>query len=162
MTENIPPKTLEDIARALSELAEAIRGGENEQEPDPLDEVLPGRHKAADAFGSDGSHAEDILAETGAPRTIRNLLKALMRVPRSDEYYTVFSPSTEMRYRIYRVRGISALNHDGSPVPLSRTNDFCLPVSPKDLAPGWDIPGVARVLEVFWKSRKCYIIAEKY
>lgn len=164
MTEN-STMSPDDLTRALTELAklvEAARGGEGEQELDPLDEILPDRTRAYDASGLDSCRANLLLKDAGEPRTIRNLLKTYMQVLDANKYYTVLSPTTGVRYRIYRAGLIYAKNPEGVPTALARTSDFFLPARLKELEPGWDIPGVAKVLEVFWDKRRCYVIAEKY
>lgn len=137
MTENNnQTMSLEDITRALGELAkhvEAIRGGENAPELDPSD-----------------------------PRTIRNFLKALMRKPSADSWYTVRSLDSRKYYRISLVseEAHDLTKPDGSVLRQTLTHDFTLPVPPEELTAGWVIRAEGKVLDVFEMDDKKYAIYE--
>lgn len=170
MTENNNNQTmsLEDITRALTELAkhvEAIRGGEGEPEldpSDPLNEISQDDWRATDANDSEEEHANNILRESGEPRTIRNFLKALMRKPSADSWYTVRSLGSRKYYRISLVskENRDLTKPDGSVLRQTRTHDFTLPVPPEELTAGWVIRAEAKVLDVFEMDDKKYAIYE--
>lgn len=168
MTENNnQTMSLEDITRALTELAkhvEAIRGGESEPEldpSDPLNETSDSPWCATDANNSEDERANNILSEYGSPRTIRNFLKALMRRENADNWYTVRSLTSRKYYRISRVEGVHKLTKpDGSPFPQCRSHDFILPVAPEELTAGWVYRDTTKVLDVFEQDGTTYTIYE--
>lgn len=168
MTENNnQTMSLEDITRALTELAqkvEAIRGGENAPEldpSDPLNETSEHPWCAPDATSSEDERANNTISEWGAPRTIRNFLKALVSRENADSWYTVRSLVSRKRYRISRVDDVSGITKpDGYSFSQSRTHDFTLPLNPKELTAGWVIGTTAKVLDVFEVGGKKYTIYE--
>lgn len=169
MTENNNNQTmsLEDITRALTELAqkvEAIRGGENAPEldpSDPLNETSEHPWCAPDATNSEDERADNTISEWGAPRTIRNFLKALVSPESADSWYTVRSLATRKRYRISRVDNVSGITKpDGYAFMKSRTHDFTVPVPREELTAGWVISATAKVLDVFEVGGKKYTIYE--
>ena len=168
MTENNnQTMSLEDITRALTELAqkvEAIRGGENAPEldpSDPLNETSEHPWCAPDATNSEDERADNTISEWGAPRTIRNFLKALVSQKSADSWYTVRSLATRKRYRISRVDEVpSPATLNGYNFMQSRTHDFTLPVSLEELTAGWVYSGTAKVLDVFEVNGEKYTIYE--
>ena len=168
MTENnAQTMSLEDITRALTELAkhvEAIRGGENTPEidpRDPLNETSEHPWCAPDATNSEDERADNTIRAWGAPRTIRNFLKALVSRENSDNWYTVCSHVSRKRYRISRVDSVSGITKpDGYSFAQSRTHDFTLPIDPGELAAGWVIDTAAKVLDVFEVEGEKYTIYE--
>lgn len=170
MTENNNNQTmsLEDITRALTELAqkvEAIRGGENAapalDPSDPLNETSESPWCATDANTSEDERANDTLSEWGSPRTIRNFLKALVRKENADSWCTVRSRVSRKYYRISQVEGVSGITTpDGRDLVQSRTHDFILLVSPEELTAGWIYRGTAKVLDVFKLGNATYTIYE--
>lgn len=168
MTENNnQTMSLEDITRALTELAqkvEAIRGGENAPEldpSDPLNETSEHPWCAPDATSSEDERADNTISEWGAPRTIRNFLKALVSQENADRWYTVCSLATRKRYRISRVNEVpSPATLNGYDFMQSRTHDFTLPVPLKELTDGWVYRGTAKVLDVFKLDDTTYAIYE--
>lgn len=169
MTENNNNQTmsLEDITRALTELAqkvEAIRGGENAPEldpSDPLNETSERPWCAPDATEAEDERANNTISAWGAPRTIRNFLKALVSKENADSWYTVRSLATRKRYRISRVDGVSGITKpDGYAFAQSRTHDFIVPIPREELTAGWVIGTTAKVLDVFEVEGKKYTIYE--
>lgn len=155
------------IVAALTELTqkvEAIRGGESEPEldpNDPLNETSDSPWCATDANDTEDERANNTLSEWGAPRTIRNFLKALMRKENADSWYTVRSHVSQKYYRISRVEEISGITTpDGRALMQSRTHDFTLPVSPEELTAGWVYRNTAKVLDVFKLGNATYTIYE--
>lgn len=168
MTE-IHNNDLASIVAALTELTqkvEAIRGGENAAptlDPnDPLNEISQDDWRATDANDSEEERANNILRESGEPRTIRNFLKALMRKPSADSWYTVRSLGSRKYYRISLVseENRNLTKPDGSVLRQTRTHDFTLPVPPEELTAGWTIRAEAKVLDVFEMDDKKYAIYE--
>lgn len=168
MTE-IHNNDLASIVAALTELTqkvEAIRGGENAAptlDPnDPLNEIAQDDWRATDANDSEEERANNILRESGEPRTIRNFLKALMRKPRADSWYTVRSLDSRKYYRISLVseEARDLTKPDGSVLRQTRTHDFTLPVPPEELTAGWVIRAEGKVLDVFEMDDKKYAIYE--
>lgn len=168
MTENNnQTMSLEDITRALTEMAkhvEAIRGGESEPEldpSDPLNETSEHPWCAPDATSSEDERADNTISAWGAPRTIRNFLKALVSTENADSWYTVRSLATRKRYRISRVDGVSGITKpDGYAFAQSRTHDFIVPIPREELTAGWVIGTAAKVLDVFEVEGKKYTIYE--
>lgn len=160
--------SLEDITRALGELAkhvEAIRGGENAPEldpDDPLNEILPTNYEVFDATCEEISDAHNHLGASGEPRTIRNFLKALMQGDDPDSFYTATAPTTGKRYRICQVSARYYTAPDGS----RRTTAYLrpapdMPVPPEELVPGWKLDGNVEVLEVFeLRGKKCALLEQ--
>ena len=169
MTENNnQTMSLEDITRALTELAqkvEAIRGGENAapalDPSDPLNETSEHPWCAPDATNSEDERANNTISVWGAPRTIRNFLKALVSQESADSWYTVRSLATRKRYRISRVYNVSGITKpDGCACVQSRTRDFIIPIDPEELTAGWVIGTTAKVLDVFEVEGEKYTIYE--
>lgn len=169
MTENNQTMSLEDITRALTEIAQhvdAIRGGESapELDPnDPLNKVLPDNHVAYDAEGADDARMNRTLASSGEPRTIRNVLQAYVKSPAPDGWYTL--RSGDNRYRIARAYRLRVT----SPVGITKTVvvvcDFGLPLrNSEELSAGWvieDTPeGPVKVLDVYEHAGEQYLIYE--
>lgn len=167
MTENNNhTMSLEDITRALTELAkhvEAIRGGENapELDPnDPLNAIVGDDHVATDSSPVTDNRVRILLDESGEPRTIRNLLKTYMKTINPDNWYTLRLDSTRKHYRIIRVCNQCVTTPDGSSQVWTSGHDISLPVPIEDLAAGWRVGNSYKVLDVFELNSKKYIIAE--
>ena len=169
MTENNQTMSLEDITRALTELAqhvEAIRGSESKPEldpNDPLNEIMGDNMACGDASAAENLRARSILDESGKPLTIRNFLKALMSKDNSDNWYTIFSPAARKQYRIHRVypHRPRLIAPDGTQLTVFETHDFAIQLpAPGELTAGWTIDGVAKVLDVFEEDGKLYTISE--
>lgn len=166
MTENNTPMTLDDITRALTELAkhvEAIRGGENapELDPnDPLNEIVGEDRVATDSSDVTDARVRTLLEDSGEPRTIRNTLKTYMETINPDNWYTMRSPSTRKYYRIIRVSNQYVTTPDGSSQVWTSGHDISLPVPIEDLAAGWRVGNSYKVLDVFELNNKKYLIAE--
>lgn len=167
MTE-IRNNDLASIVAALTELTqkvEAIRGGENAAptlDPnDPLNETSEHPWCAPDATSSEDERANNTISEWGAPRTIRNFLKALVSDENADGWYSVRSLASRKLYRISRVDEVpSPATLNGYDFMQSRTHDFTLPVSLEELTDGWVYRGTAKVLDVFKQGDKTYAIYE--
>lgn len=145
MTENNNAQTmsLEDITRALTELAqhvEAIRGGESEPEldpTDPLNVIVADDHDATDSSSVTDAQVRALFEKSGEPRTIRNLLKTYMKTSDPDNWYTLRLASTRKYYRIIRVSNRYVTTPDGSSQVWTSGYDISLPVRIEDLAAGW-------------------------
>ena len=169
MTE-IHNNDLASIVAALTELTqkvEAIRGGENAatdpalDQSDPLNETSEHPWCAPDATETEDERANNTISAWGAPRTIRNFLKALVSKENADSWYTVRSRATRKRYRISRVDEVpSPATLNGYDFMQSRTHDFTLPVSLEELTDGWVYSGTAKVLDVFKLDDTTYAIYE--
>lgn len=167
MTENNnQTMSLEDITRALTELAqkvEAIRGGENApglDPSDPLNGIVADDHVATDSSSVTDAQVRTLFEESGEPRTIRNLLKTYMKTDNPDSWYTVRFSSTRKYYRIIRVSNKCVTTPDGSSRVWTSGYDISLPVPIEDLAAGWCVGNSYKVLDVFELNSKKYIIAE--
>ena len=169
MTENNQTMSLEDITRALTELAqhvEAIRGGENAPElgpSDPLDKVLSSMQVAYDSSGSEDTNMNRLLASSGEPRTIRNVLRAYTQVVSPDDWYTL--RSGDNRYRISRARRHLVTSPAGVTQTTVSTNDFGISLHGSEgLSAGWVVestPGdTIKVLDVYEHADKQYLIYE--
>ena len=168
MTNDNTPMSLDDIARALTELTkhvEAIRGGENAApalDPnDPLNEILPNTHTVVDSAHWEDEEADTQLAESGGPRTIRNLLKAIMKRDGADAEYYLRSPRTDVRYRILRVRHRPFTRPDGTSFYDAHTPYFAIPanVSANQLV-GTTYDGDYKILETYGADGETYFIVE--
>lgn len=167
MTENNnQTMSLEDITRALTELAkhvEAIRGSESEPEldpNDPLNVIVADNLVATDSSSVTDARVLTLLEDSGEPRTIRNLLKTYMKTINPDNWYTLRRASTRKYYRIIRVRNQYVTTPDGSSQVWTSGHDISLPVPIEDLAAGWRVGNSYKVLDVFELNSKKYIIAE--
>lgn len=167
MTENNnQTMSLEDIARALTELTkhvEAIRGGENEPEldpSDPLSEIVGEDRVAIDSSALTDTRVRTLLEDSGEPRTIRNTLKTYMKTLSPDNWYTMRSPSTRKYYRIVRVSNQYVTTPDGSSQLWTSGHGISLPVPIGDLAAGWHVGNSYKVLDVFELNDKKYLITE--
>lgn len=97
----------------------------------------------------------------GAPRTIRNFLKALVSKENADSWYTVRSLVSQKRYRISRVVETRKFTKpDGSALLQARTHDFVIPVTPEELTAGWVVLDKAKVLDIFETNGQKYAIYE--
>lgn len=168
MTEN-NDRDLASIIATLTELTkavEAIRGGETEPEPDPndpLNVVLPTTHVAYDASGRNDAKMNRILASSGEPRTIRNVLRAYMQVFSPDDWYTL--RSGDNRYRISLARHHRVTPPAGVTQTVVSTNDFGIHLPGSEgLSAGWVVEGTpvgtAKVLDVYEHADKQYLIYE--
>ena len=168
MTNDNTPMSLDDIARALTELTkhvEAIRGGENAPEldpSDPLNEIVGAEHGANDATDTENELAAERIQASGEPSTIRNFLAALMKREGADRWYTISSPRTGKSYRISLITARhSATDPDGTARSITRAHDFELPASLEEVAAGWVVEDTAKVLDVFKLGLRTYTIYEK-
>ena len=165
MTEN--NRDLASIIATLTELTkavEAIRGGENtpELDPnDPLNEVLPSAHKVVDSSTWEDDEADLRLEESGEPRTVRNLLKAMMERDGADVEYFLRSPRTHTRYRILRVLHKPFQRPDGTRFYGAATAYFAIPanVSANQLV-GTTYDGTYKILETYENNLDTYFIVE--
>ena len=139
---------------------------ENLDPNDPLNEVVsdgwtvrdPNKYEERDAF--------DTLQRWGAPRTLRNILKAYATNSNdpfvSYENYTIDSPTTEASYRVHRLEACQVKSPDGREQdPVYRTEDFPLPhftVLPSLV--GWTFGKWSKVVDTFEDSHHKYIIVE--
>lgn len=166
MTE-IHNNDLASIVAALTELTqkvEAIRGGENAAptlDPnDPLNGIVGDDLVATDSSGVTDDQVRTLFAESGKPRTIRNLLTAYMMTTDPDNWYTLRFASTRKCYRIIRVYNQYVTTPDGGSQTWTSGHDISLPVPIEDLAAGWCVGNSYKVLDVFELNSKKYIIAE--
>lgn len=164
-TNNNDPAAIVAALTELTQKVEAIRGGEKAApvlDPnDPLNEISESPWCATDANDSEDERANASIDEFGAPRTIRNFLKALMRKEHADSWYTVRSHATRKLYRISRVDEVSGITKpDGYALMQSRAHDFTIPVTLEELTAGWVIGTTAKVLDVFKLGDITYTIYE--
>lgn len=166
MTENNQTMSLEDITRALTEIAqhvEAIRGSESKPEldpNDPLNEIMEPGQVAIDSSALADIRVRTLLEDSVEPRTLRNLLKTYMRTLNPDSWYTVRSCSTRKYYRIVRVFNRYVTTPDGNSQLWASGYGISLPVSIEDLTAGWRVGNAYKVLDVFELNDKKYVIAE--
>lgn len=167
MSFNNNNNNLEAIVAALTELTqkvEAIRGGTEtapELDPnDPLNELVEEDQVATDSSAVTDSRVHTLLEDSGAPRTLRNLLKTYMMTINPDNWYTVRSRSTRKYYRIVRVFTTYVTTPDGSSQSWTSGYDISLPVPLNELTAGWRVGNAYKVLEVFELDNKKYVIAE--
>lgn len=162
-------RDLASIIASLTELTkavEAIRGGETEPEldpNDPLNVVLPTTHVAYDASGGDDTKMNRILASSGEPRTIRNVLQAYAQLSSPDDWYTL--RSGDNRYRISLTRHHRVTSPAGVTQTVVSTNDFGIHLPGSEgLSAGWVVEGppvgTAKVLDVYAHADKQYLIYE--
>lgn len=117
MTDTNP--TPENLAATLVEVSQQLEDlrGSTLDPTDPLNEVVsdgwtvqdPNKYEERDAF--------DTLQRWGAPRTLRNILKAYATNSNSPfvsyENYTIDSPTTEASYRVHRLEACRVKSPDG-------------------------------------------------
>lgn len=162
-------RDLASIIASLTELTkavEAIRGGETEPEldpNDPLNVVLPTTHVAYDASGGDDTKMNRILASSGEPRTIRNVLQAYAQLSSPVDWYTL--RSGDNRYRISLTRHHRVTSPAGVTQTVVSTNDFGIHLPGSEgLSAGWVVEGTpagtAKVLDVYAHADKQYLIYE--
>lgn len=156
------------IVAALTELTqkvEAIRGGTEtapELDPnDPLNEVLPSDHTVVDSSTWEDGEADRRLEASGEPRTVRNLLKAMMERDGAEVEYYLRSPRTHTRYRILRVLHKHFKRPDGTSFYNEATAYFAIPanVSANQLV-GTTYDGTYKILETYGNNRDTYFIVE--
>ena len=160
-------RDLASIVATLTELTkavEAIRGGESEPEldpNDPLNEVLPSDHKVVDSSTWEDDEADRRLEESGEPRTVRNLLKAMIERDGAEAEYYLRSPRTNTRYRILRVLHKPFKRPDGTSFYDAATAHFAIPanVSANQLV-GTTYDGTYRILETYENNLDTYFIVE--
>ena len=160
-------RDLASIIATLTELTkavEAIRGGETEPEldpNDPLNEVLPSDHKVVDSSTWEDDEADRRLEESGEPRTVRNLLKAMMERDEAEAEYYLRSPRTHTRYRILRVLHKPFKRPDGTSFYDAATAHFAIPanVSANQLV-GTTYDGTYKILETYESNLDTYFIVE--
>ena len=166
MTDNSP--TPEDLAATLVEVSQQLEDlrGSTLDPTDPLNEVVsdgwtvrgPNKYEERDAF--------DTLQRWGAPRTLRNILKAYATNSYdqfvSYESYTIDSPTTEASYCVYRLEACQVKAPDGREHdPVYRTNDFPLPrFTVLSSLVGWTFAKWHKVIDTFEDSHCKYIIVE--
>nr|DAK45026.1 MAG TPA: hypothetical protein [Caudoviricetes sp.] len=161
MTDTNP--TPENLAATLVEVSQQLEDlrGSTLDPSDPLNETSGHPWCAPDATNSEDERADNTISAWGAPRTIRNFLKALVSQKNADSWYTVRSLATRKRYRISRVDEVpSPATLNGYDFMQSRTHDFTLPVSLEELTAGWVYSGTAKVLDVFKLDDTTYAIYE--
>lgn len=160
-------RDLASIIATLTELTkavEAIRGGASEPEldpSDPLNEVLPSDHKVVDSSTLEDDEADRRLEESGEPRTVRNLLKAMMERDEAEAEYYLRSPRTYTRYRILRVLHKPFKRPDGTSFYDVATAHFAIPanVSANQLV-GTTYDGTYKILETYENNADTYFIVE--
>ena len=165
MTDTNP--TPENLAATLVEVSQQLEDlrGSTLDPTDPLNEVVsdgwtvrdPNKYEERDAF--------DTLQRWGAPRTLRNILRAYITNYYSfDSYenYTIDSPTTEASYRVHRLEACQVKSPDGREHdPVYRTEDFPLPrFTVLSSLVGWTFGKGSKVIDTFEDSRYKYIIVE--
>lgn len=160
-------QTLENIESTLKAIALHMMGATpgDASAPaldpdDPLNEVLED-HGSVQCITSLGADVFTRLERVGRTRTIRNVLKELMRRETSVTNRTVLSEKTGKVYRIYLARTYRIDIPGSLPHTMFSTADFPLPglVKPEAMK-GWTIEGMAKVLEAFEMNDEQYFICE--
>lgn len=159
-------QTLENIEELLRAVVAHLVNTPGEHiEPDPtasgpLDEVLT-KHTSVNTLSQHGANAFRRLEQVGRPRTIRNVLKELMRRETVSRSFTVSSEKTGKVYRIYLARPYRIDIPGSLPHTMFSTADFPLPglVKPEAMK-GWTVEGKAEVLDAFEMNDELYFICE--
>ena len=127
---------------------------------DPLDEVLE-EPSSVQCITNLGANVFNRLERVGRTRTIRNVLKELMRRETSVTNRTVLSEKTGKGYRIYLARPYRIDIPGSLPHTMFSTADFPLPglVKPEAMK-GWTVEGKAEVLDAFEMNDELYFICE--
>lgn len=127
---------------------------------DPLDEVLE-EPSSVQCITNLGADVFNRLERVGRTRTIRNVLKELMRRETSVTNRTVLSEKTGKVYRIYLARPYRIDIPGSLPHTMFSTADFPLPglVKPEAMK-GWTVEGKAEVLDAFEMNDELYFICE--
>lgn len=164
MTDNPTPENLAATLVEVSQQLEDLRGSTLDP-TDPLNEVVSDAWTVRDPNKYDEREATDTLQRWGAPRTLRNILKAyITRKDRfvSYESYTIDSPTTEATYRVHRLEACSVKAPDGREHdPVYRTKDFPLPrFTALPSLVGWTFAKWSKVIDTFEDSHYKYIIVE--
>lgn len=166
MTDTNP--TPENLAATLVEVSQQLEDlrGSTLDPTDPLNEVVsdgwtvrdPNKYEERDAF--------DTLQRWGAPRTLRNILKAY--ITNNDGpfvwygNYTIDSPTTGASYCVHRLEACKVKSPDGREHdPVYRTKDFPLPrFTVLSSLVGWTFGKRSKVIDTFEDSNYKYIIVE--
>ena len=166
MTDTNP--TPENLAATLVEVSQQLEDlrGSTLDPTDPLNEVVSNGWTVRDPNKYEERDAFDTLQRWGAPRTLRNILKAY--ITNSDhsfasyENYTIGSPTTEASYRIHRLEACKVKSPDGREHdPVYRTKDFPLPrFTVLSSLVGWTFGKWSKVIDTFEDSHYKYIIVE--
>lgn len=127
---------------------------------DPLDEVLE-EPSSVQCITNLGADVFNRLERVGRTRTIRNVLKELMRRETSVTNRTVLSEKTGKGYRIYLSRPYRIDIPGSLPHTMFSTADFPLPglVKPEAMK-GWTVEDKAEVLDAFEMNDELYFICE--
>lgn len=156
-------ENIEELLRAV--VAHLVNTPGEHTEPDPtasgpLDEVLT-KHTSVNTLSQHGANAFRRLEQVGRPRTIRNVLKELMRRETVSRSFTVSSEKTGKVYRIYLARPYRIDIPGSLPHTMFSTADFPLPglVKPEAMK-GWTVEGKAEVLDAFEMNDELYFICE--
>lgn len=159
-------QTLENIASTLNAIAVhmGVTPGDASApalDPnDPLDEVLE-EPSSVQCITNLGADVFNRLERVGRTRTIRNVLKELMRRETSVTNRAVLSEKTGKCYRIYLARPYRIDIPGSLPHTMFSTADFPLPglVKPESMK-GWTVEGKAKVLDAFKMNDEQYFICE--
>lgn len=156
-------ESIEGLLRAITAHLGITPGGASTPEinpNDPLDEVLE-EPSSVQCITNLGADVFNRLERVGRTRTIRNVLKELMRRETSVTNRTVLSEKTGKGYRIYLARPYRIDIPSSLPHTMFSTADFPLPglVKPEAMK-GWTVEGKAKVLDAFEINDEQYFICE--
>jgi len=158
-------QTLENIASTLNAIAVhmGVTPGDASApalDPnDPLDEVLE-EPSSVQCITNLGADVFNRLERVGRTRTIRNVLKELMRRETASRSFSVSSEKTGKAYRIYLATRRSCPHSGGKTVTMYSTSDFSIPRLLEGGLTGWRIGDFAQVLEAFEMNDDQYLICE--
>ena len=168
MTDTNP--TLASLAATLAEVSKQLEAARRALEPtldpnDLLDEILPEEKTPYDSEPEEDNEADDVLDTLGAPRTVRNLLKAYMEREDADDVYSISLGGGWNRgtVRVMRVRRLTFTRPGHDSFYVDSTPLFPVPFGvPVSALVGFTILGEHKVLDAYEANGNSYLIVQSF
>lgn len=157
------------IAATLSEASKQLEAARRALEPtldpnDLLDEILPEEKTPYDSEPEEDNEAYDVLDTRGAPRTVRNLLKAYMEREDAEDMYSVSLDGWGRGdCRVMRVRRLTFNRPRHDSFYVDSTPLFPVPFGvPVSALVGFTILGEHKVLDTYEANGNSYLIVQSF
>ena len=144
-------------------LAETLIGSKQLDPNDPLDEVVPDTLISYKTSNRQNAQVNKLLASSGEPRTIRNVLRAYAQLSSPDDWYTLRSGDNRCRISLARHHRVTSPAGVTQTVVSTDDSEIHLPGS-EGLSAGWVVESTsgvtAKVLDVYEHADNQYLIYE--